>query len=71
MQVSSKTDLDIGEHVCPRQQPRLLEHDPHGRSRVVERVIAKGDAAMIGLLQPGEQSQQSALAAAATTIARN
>ena len=47
--------------------PRLLEHHPRDRRRVGGGALGEGDAARVGLIEPGDQPQQRALAASAAS----
>ncbi len=60
--LAAEADLDIRKNPCPRQQARLLKHHAH----VIRlRSLAETDAAGIDVLEPRDQAQQRALAAAA------
>ena len=59
-----QTNFDVGENPLPGQQPRLLEHQPHGVPPALGLAVDH-DGARSRLIQPGDQAQQRAFAAAA------
>jgi hypothetical protein len=59
---AAEANFDIVEHPRPGKQPRLLEHHA---DVLVPGSLAKGDGAGIARLQPRNQAEQRALAAAA------
>jgi hypothetical protein len=61
-----KTDLNVGEDSSPRQQSRLLKHDPRrARSRRLINAVTNVDLSTAWLFEPKQQTQQRALAASA------
>jgi len=64
LRVRTQTEGDVVEHPFPGQEARILEHDPRLGAMPVVRLAVEGDRTLFGSLEPGEQPQQRALAAA-------
>jgi hypothetical protein len=64
--VGAEPDLDVSEHTRPREQPRLLKHDPN---RICIRLpfgsLSEPQLSTGGPIEADQQPKQSALAAAA------
>ncbi len=65
--VAGKAQADVVDHALPGQQARVLEHQPDIVADVGQRSVAGQHFAPARLVQPGQQAQQGALAAAAAT----
>jgi len=63
--VAEQAQADVVDHSLPGQQARVLEHQPHLFAVVRQALAGAVDGAPAWLVQPGQQAQQGALAAAA------
>ncbi len=63
--VAAQAEADVVDHPLPRQQARVLEHQPGVLAGLGQRRRAGQQLAAAGLVEAGQQAQQGALAAAA------
>ena len=69
--VAGQAQADVVDHPLPGQQTRVLEHQADITARRRQSRITGAQYATAGLIQPGQQAQQGALAATTAANHRN